>query len=96
MCILLKEELDSVSRWPYFFWTAHPLPSWISNSLNLPFGIQVEEAEAYSIKSRNGGHRKPCATGPCRVSGSVLTYKIVKSREKSKDEISVQCGEVLK
>ena len=50
----------------------HPLPSLISNCLNLPLGTLGRLNEAHFLKIRNRGHRKPFVPrspiGPCFVS----------------------------
>ena len=55
-------------------WSLHPLPSLISNCLNLPLGTQGRSwrlNEAPFLKTRDGGHREMFVprspTGPCLV-----------------------------
>ena len=42
-------------------WSLQHFPSLISNCLNIWNSGKVKEAKAYSLKTRNGGHRKACA-----------------------------------
>ena len=84
----LRRKQDPAPRVHYCLltvppWSLHPLPSLISNSLNLLFRTQgkVIEAKVRSPKIRNGEHRKACAprssAGPCLISVLQCTeYKL--------------------
>ena len=79
---LLRGNQDTAPRLYYCFLTVpplslHPLPSLISNCLNLPLRIQGrlwKPDEAHFLKTRNGRQRKACVPripkGSCSVSSS--------------------------
>ena len=77
----LRGNQDPAPRLHYCFLTApplslHPLPSLISNCLNLPFGTQERSGrldEAYFLQTRNRGHRK--ASVPRSLQGSWTVKK---------------------
>ena len=77
-CYFLQRNQDPVPRLQYCLltacpWSLHPLLFLISYYLNLALWNSGKnmEPEAYSLKRRNGGHRKACVprdpTGPCLV-----------------------------
>ena len=80
----LWENQDPAPRLYYCFVTVpplslHPLPSLLSNCLNLPLGTQGRPwrlSEVHFLRTRNGGHRKAFVprspTGPCSVSEEPL------------------------
>ena len=85
----LRGNQDPASRLYYCFLTAPPLsllplPSLISNHLNLPLGTQGRSwrlNEAHFLKTRNGGHRQDFVprspAGPCLV---ILAAKKINRR----------------
>ena len=94
ICISLEEDPGPCSKAALLFFdysslSLHPLPSSISNCLNLPFGTQGRSwrlNEAYFLQTRNGGHRKGFGprspTGPAwfhmgaKVGADILFYFI--------------------
>ena len=76
LCVSLEAEPGPCPRAALLFLNSsslvsHPLPSLISNCLNLPFGTRGRSRrlnEAYSLQTRNRGHRK--ASGPRSPAGS--------------------------
>ena len=91
----LRGNQDPVPRLNYRYLTVpplslHPLPSLISNCLNLPLGTQGRSCrlnETHLLRMRNGGNRKAFVpgspTGHCStVSSKVLFSGLQKAHEK--------------